>query len=61
MGNSIMIKRKRVKVMKIDGEVFCIKILVMVREVMVDYFGYVLLDFEVVKYFGVCLKLFELS
>ncbi|KAG2322052.1 hypothetical protein Bca52824_015265 [Brassica carinata] len=61
MGNSITIKRKRAKVMKIDGEVFRIKTPATAREVTADYPGYVLLDSEAVKHFGVRSKPLEPS
>ncbi|KAF3519093.1 hypothetical protein DY000_02063124 [Brassica cretica] len=61
MGNSITIKRKRAKVMKIDGEVFHIKTPATAREVTADYPGYVLLDSEAVKHFGVRSKPLEPS
>lgn len=61
MGNSITLKRKRAKVMKIDGEIFRIKTPATAREVTADYPGYVLLDSEAVKHFGVRAKPLEPS
>ncbi|CAH8257185.1 unnamed protein product [Arabidopsis lyrata] len=61
MGNSITVKRKRAKVMKIDGETFRIKTPVTAREVTADYPGYVLLDSQAVKHFGVRSKPLEPS
>ncbi|CAH8363012.1 unnamed protein product [Eruca vesicaria subsp. sativa] len=61
MGNSMTIKRKRAKVMKIDGEVFRIKTPTTAREVTAEYPGYVLLDSEAVKHFGVRSKPLEPS
>ncbi|KAL1215270.1 hypothetical protein V5N11_029404 [Cardamine amara subsp. amara] len=61
MGNSITIKRKRAKVMKIDGETFRLKTPTTAREVTADYPGYVLLDSEAVKHFGVRAKPLEPS
>uniref|UniRef100_A0A1J3CEU6 Plastid movement impaired 2 n=1 Tax=Noccaea caerulescens TaxID=107243 RepID=A0A1J3CEU6_NOCCA len=61
MGNSITLKRKKAKVMKIDGEILRIKTPVTTREVTADYPGYVLLDSEAVKHFGVRAKPLEQS
>ncbi|VVA94236.1 unnamed protein product [Arabis nemorensis] len=61
MGNSITLKRKKAKVMKIDGEIFRIKTPATAREVTADYPGYVLLDSEAVKHFGVRAKPLEPS
>ncbi|XP_010511478.1 PREDICTED: uncharacterized protein At1g66480-like [Camelina sativa] len=59
MGNSITVKRKKAKVMKIDGETFRIKTPVTAREVTAEYPGYVLLDSQAVKHFGVRAKPLE--
>lgn len=61
MGNIITLKRKKAKVMKIDGEILRIKTPVTTREVTADYPGYVLLDSEAVKHFGVRAKRLEHS
>ncbi|CAA7030344.1 unnamed protein product [Microthlaspi erraticum] len=61
MGNSITLKRKKAKVMKIDGEILRIKTPVTCREVTAEYPGYVLLDSEAVKHFGVRAKPLEQS
>ncbi|CAH2065691.1 unnamed protein product [Thlaspi arvense] len=61
MGNSITARRKKAKVMKIDGEIFRIKTPVTARQVTADYPGYVLLDSEAVKHFGVRAKPLEPS
>ncbi|KAL5574387.1 hypothetical protein UlMin_023984 [Ulmus minor] len=58
MGNSIG-GRKKVKVMKINGETLKLKIPVRVWDVVKDYPGYVLLDSEAVKHFGVRAKPLE--
>lgn len=59
MGNSIGSGRKKAKVMKIDGETFKLKTPVQVYDVVKDYPGYVLLDSEAVKHFGVRAKPLE--
>lgn len=59
MGNSITVKRTKAKVMKIDGETFRIKTPVTAREVTAEYPGYVLLDSQAVKHFGVRAKPLE--
>ncbi|EOA35687.1 hypothetical protein CARUB_v10020914mg [Capsella rubella] len=59
MGNSITVKRKKAKVMKIDGETFRIKTPATAREVTAEYPGYVLLDSQAVKNFGVRAKPLE--
>ncbi|ESQ28687.1 hypothetical protein EUTSA_v10019620mg, partial [Eutrema salsugineum] len=61
MGNSIAARRKKAKVMKIDGEIFRIKTPATAREITADYPGYVLLDSEAVKHFGVRAKPLEPS
>ncbi|XAR51477.1 hypothetical protein NMG60_11006111 [Bertholletia excelsa] len=53
MGNSIGIGRKKVKVMKIDGDTFKIKTPARACDVVKDYPGHVLLDSQSVKRFGV--------
>lgn len=59
MGNSIGGGRKRVKVMKINGETFKLKIPVRVWDVVKDHPGHVVLDSEAVKHFGVRAKPLE--
>ncbi|PON77430.1 plastid movement impaired protein [Parasponia andersonii] len=59
MGNTIGGGRKRVKVMKINGETFKLKIPVRVGEVVKDHPGHVILDSEAVKHFGVRAKPLE--
>lgn len=59
MGNTIGGGRKRVKVMKINGETFKLKIPVRVSDVVKDHPGHVLLDSEAVKHFGVRAKPLE--
>ncbi|XP_022141375.1 uncharacterized protein At1g66480-like [Momordica charantia] len=58
MGNSIG-GRKRVKVMKVDGEILKLKIPVRVSEVLRDYPDHVLMESEAVKHFGVKAKPLE--
>ncbi|CAN8238465.1 unnamed protein product [Cochlearia groenlandica] len=62
MGNSIItLRRKRAKIMKIDGEIFRIKTPAMASQITADYPGYVLLDSAAVKHFGVRAKPLEPS
>lgn len=58
MGNSIG-RGKKAKVMKIDGETFKLKTPVMARDVVKDYPGFVLLDSDAVKHFGIRAKPLE--
>ncbi|KAF8378650.1 hypothetical protein HHK36_029999 [Tetracentron sinense] len=58
MGNSLG-GRRTAKVMKIDGETFKLKTPVRVGEVVKDYPGYVLIESEAVKHFGVRAKPLE--
>ncbi|KAF3445248.1 hypothetical protein FNV43_RR14942 [Rhamnella rubrinervis] len=58
MGNNIG-GRKKVKVMKINGETFKLKTPIQVFEVVKDYPGHVLLDSEAVKHFGIKAKPLE--
>uniref|UniRef100_A0A2P2JEN3 Plastid movement impaired protein n=1 Tax=Rhizophora mucronata TaxID=61149 RepID=A0A2P2JEN3_RHIMU len=58
MGNSLGRGRKA-KVMKITGETFKIKTPAKARDVVHDYPGYVLLDSDAVKYFGIRAKPLE--
>ncbi|KAL2499494.1 plastid movement impaired 2 [Abeliophyllum distichum] len=53
MGNNIGGRRKRAKIMKIDGEIFKLKIPAIAMDVLKDYPGYVLLEYEAVKRFGI--------
>lgn len=59
MGNSIGGGRKRVKVMKINGEIFKVKIPITALDVTKDHPGHVLLDSEAVKHFGIRAKPLE--
>ncbi|XP_062107582.1 uncharacterized protein At1g66480-like [Humulus lupulus] len=59
MGNSIGGGRKRVKVMKINGETYKLKLPVTVRDAVKDHPGHVILDSEAVKHFGVRAKPLE--
>lgn len=52
MGNSIG-GRKRVKVMKVDGEILKLKLPIRVSEVLKDYPDHVLMESEAVKHYGV--------
>lgn len=58
MGNTIGGRRKA-KVMKIDGETIKLKTPIQASEVVKDYPGYVLLDSEAVKHFGIRAKPLE--
>lgn len=58
MGNNIG-GRKKAKVMKINGETFKLKTPIQAFEVVKDYPGHVLLDYEAVKHFGVRAKPLE--
>lgn len=58
MGNNIG-GRKKVKVMKIDGEILKLKTPIRVWDVIKDYPGHVLLDSKAVKHFGVRAKPLE--
>lgn len=58
MGNTIGGRRKA-KVMKIDGETIKLKTPILASEVVKDYPGYVLLDSEAVKHFGIRAKPLE--
>lgn len=58
MGNSLGGK-KTTKVMKIDGETFKLKTPVTAEEVLKDFPGHVLLDFESVKHYGARAKPLE--
>ncbi|KAF4357453.1 hypothetical protein G4B88_008641 [Cannabis sativa] len=59
MGNSIGGGRKKVKVMKINGEIYKLKLPVTVMDVVKDHPGHVILDSEAVKHFGVRAKPLE--
>ncbi|XP_010528526.1 PREDICTED: uncharacterized protein At1g66480 isoform X2 [Tarenaya hassleriana] len=56
MGNAIMYRRKKAKVMKIDGETFRLKTPATASEATKEYPGFVLLDSDAVKSFGVRAK-----
>ncbi|MED6167599.1 hypothetical protein PIB30_004409 [Stylosanthes scabra] len=56
MGNTIGIRSKKAKVMKIDGETFKLKTPAVANDVVKDYPGHVLLDSEAVKHFGLRAK-----
>ncbi|MED6140256.1 hypothetical protein PIB30_091436 [Stylosanthes scabra] len=56
MGNTIGIRSKKAKVMKIDGETFKLKTPATANDVVKDYPGHVLLDSEAVKHFGLRAK-----
>ncbi|KAE8648427.1 uncharacterized protein At1g66480 [Cucumis sativus] len=58
MGNSIG-GRKRVKVMKVDGEILKLKLPIRVSEVLKDYPDHVLMESEAVKHYGVKAKPLE--
>ena len=58
MGNAVGRSRKA-KVMKIDGETFKLKTPATANDVVKDYPGYVLLDSEAVKHFGLRAKPLE--
>ncbi|GLU01515.1 hypothetical protein SLE2022_188210 [Rubroshorea leprosula] len=58
MGNT-MGRRKKARVMKIDGETFKLKTPVRAWDVVKDYPGHVLLDSEAVKHFGIRAKPLE--
>nr|DAD35649.1 TPA_asm: hypothetical protein HUJ06_006289 [Nelumbo nucifera] len=59
MGNSFVGGRKTAKVMKVDGETFKLKTPVRVGQVVKDYPGFVLMESEAVKHFGVRAKPLE--
>lgn len=59
MGNSIGGGRKKAKVMKINGETFKLKTPVRACDVLKDYPGYVLLESNSVKQFGIRAKPLE--
>ncbi|KAI3816560.1 hypothetical protein L1987_16262 [Smallanthus sonchifolius] len=61
MGNSLGAKKKTITIMKITGETVKIKTPVNAAEVVKDYPGLVLLDAEMVKYYGVRAKPLELQ
>ncbi|CAH2079677.1 unnamed protein product [Thlaspi arvense] len=61
MGNTIMVRRKKAKVMKIDGDIFRLKTPATVSDATKEYPGYVLLDSETVKLLGVRAKPLEPS
>ncbi|KAL4018271.1 hypothetical protein IC575_021862 [Cucumis melo] len=58
MGNTIG-GRKRVKVMKVDGEILKFKLPIRVSEVLKDYPDHVLMESEAVKHYGVKAKPLE--
>ncbi|GKV16658.1 hypothetical protein SLEP1_g27272 [Rubroshorea leprosula] len=58
MGNT-MGRRKKARIMKIDGETFKLKTPVRAWDVVKDYPGHVLLDSEAVKHFGIRAKPLE--
>lgn len=58
MGNTIG-GRKKTKVMTVDGETINLKTPIQASEVVKDYPGYVLLDSEAVKHFGIRAKPLE--
>ncbi|XP_022956667.1 uncharacterized protein At1g66480-like [Cucurbita moschata] len=58
MGNSIG-GRRRVKVMKVDGEILKLKTPIRVSEVLKDYPDHVLMESEAVKHYGVKAKPLE--
>ncbi|XP_010274640.1 PREDICTED: uncharacterized protein At1g66480-like [Nelumbo nucifera] len=58
MGNSLG-GRKTAKIMKIDGETFKLKAPVRVGDVVKDYPGFVLMESEAVKHFGIRAKPLE--
>ncbi|VVB09123.1 unnamed protein product [Arabis nemorensis] len=59
MGNTMMVRRKRAKVMKIDGDILRFKTPTTVSNVSKEYPGFVLLDSETVKGLGVGAKPLE--
>ncbi|XP_010440894.1 PREDICTED: uncharacterized protein At1g66480-like [Camelina sativa] len=59
MGNTIMVRRNKVKVMKIDGDIFRLKTPVTASDATKEYPGHVLLDPETVKWLGVRAKPLE--
>ena len=59
MGNTIGIRSKKTKVMKIDGETFKLKTPAIANDVVKDYPGHVLLDSQAVKHFGLRAKPLE--
>lgn len=58
MGN-ILGSKKIVKIMKINGKSFKLKILVKVGMVVKDFLGYVFFEFEFVKCFGIRVKFLD--
>ncbi|XP_038876258.1 uncharacterized protein At1g66480-like [Benincasa hispida] len=58
MGNTIG-GRKRVKIMKVDGEILKLKLPIRVSEVLKDYPDHVLMESEAVKHYGVKAKPLE--
>ncbi|EOA18045.1 hypothetical protein CARUB_v10006491mg [Capsella rubella] len=59
MGNTIMVRRNKVKVMKIDGDIFRLKTPVTASDATKEYPGFALLDAETVKRLGVRAKPLE--
>ncbi|XP_010450546.1 PREDICTED: uncharacterized protein At1g66480-like [Camelina sativa] len=59
MGNTIMVRRNKVKVMKIDGDIFRLKSPVTASDATKEYPGHVLLDPETVRRLGVRAKPLE--
>uniref|UniRef100_A0A7N0TL28 Plastid movement impaired 2 n=1 Tax=Kalanchoe fedtschenkoi TaxID=63787 RepID=A0A7N0TL28_KALFE len=59
MGNSLGGSKRTVKIMKINGETIKLKTPVQAGEVVKDYPGYVLLESEAVKHFGIRAKPLE--
>ncbi|KAK7385692.1 hypothetical protein VNO78_31491 [Psophocarpus tetragonolobus] len=52
MGNTMGMRSKKAKVMKVDGETFKVKTPAKANDVVKNYPGHVLLDAEAVKHFG---------
>ncbi|KAF8105991.1 hypothetical protein N665_0149s0021 [Sinapis alba] len=59
MGNIIMVRRKKAKVMKIDGDSFRLQTPARVSDATKEYPGFVLFDSESVKRYGVLVKPLE--
>ncbi|XP_004503145.1 uncharacterized protein At1g66480-like [Cicer arietinum] len=59
MGNTMMGRSKKAKVMKLDGETFKLKIPARANDVVKDYPGHALLESQAVKHFGLRAKPLE--
>ncbi|KAL9258860.1 hypothetical protein AKJ16_DCAP20687 [Drosera capensis] len=59
MGNVIPGRKKRVKIMKINGETMKLKAPIQATDILKDHPGHVLLDSEAVKHFGIRSKPIE--